>query len=36
MKLVIHVDEVKSEVHVVDLWDMRRDPASLMEGFAEE
>ena len=36
MKLVIHVDEVKSEVHVVDLWDTRRDPADLIEGFTKE
>ena len=36
MKLVIHVDEVKSELHIVDFWDMRQDPASLVEGLAEE
>ena len=35
-RLIYYVDEVKSEVHVVDLWDMRRDPVSLMEGFTKE
>ena len=35
-RLIYHVDEAKSEIHVVDFWDMRQDPASLVEGFAEE
>ena len=32
-KLIYYVDEVKLEVHVVDFWDTRRDPTSLVEDF---
>lgn len=36
LKAVLRLDEAKSEIHVVDFWDMRQDPESLVEGLAEE
>lgn len=35
-RLVYYVDEIRSEVHIVDYWDTRRAPASLTECFTEE
>ena len=35
-KLIYYVDEVYSEIHIVDLWDTRRDPASLVENFMND
>ena len=35
-RLVYYVDEIRLEVHIVDYWDTRRDPVSLIEGFTKE
>ena len=35
-RLIYYVDEAKSEIHVVDFWDTRQDPESLVESLAEE
>lgn len=35
-KFIYYVDEAKLEIHVVDFWDTRQDPESLVEGLAEE